>query len=90
MEFLHKELDLSTGDVVEVTLDHAANVQLLDGPNYQDYRSRRQYRYHGGHATESPFRIVAPHPGHWHLVIDLGGNAGRVSASVRILSAATA
>ncbi len=26
MEFLHKELDLSAGDIVEVTLDHAATV----------------------------------------------------------------
>ena len=90
MDFLHKEFDLSAGDIVEVTLDHAANVQLLDPSNYQAYRSGRQYRYHGGYVTASPFRLEAPQPGHWHLVIDLGGNAGTVRASVRVLSSASA
>ena len=90
VNFLHKEFDLSTGDVVEVTLDHAANVQLLDPSNYQTYREGRQYHYYGGYITTSPFRITPPQGGHWHLVIDLGGNAGTVRASVRVLSSATA
>jgi len=90
MNFLHKEFDLAADDVVEVTLDHAANVQLLDPSNFQAYRSGQQYRYYGGYATTSPFRIAAPQPGHWHLVIDLGGNAGTVRASVRVLSSASA
>ena len=44
MEFLHKELDLAAGDLVrEVSLSgNGANVQLLDPPNYQAYRDRRQ------------------------------------------------
>ena len=90
MDFLHKEFDLAAGDVLEITLDHAANVQLLDPSNYQAYRSGRQYRYHGGYAPTSPFRIDAPQAGHWHLVIDLGGNAGTVRASARVLSSANA
>jgi Domain of unknown function (DUF1883) len=89
MNFLHKEFDLAAGDMVEVTLDHPANVQLLDPSNYQAYRNGRQYRYHGGHATVSPFRLAAPQAGHWHLVVDLGGNAGTVRASVRVLSSAS-
>ncbi len=91
MEFLHKELDLNTGDVVEVTLDHAANVQLLDADNYERYRQGELYHYHGGgYVTQSPFHIRAPQAGRWHLVIDLGGNAGRVQAWSRILPAAGA
>lgn len=86
MEFLHQEFDLHGDDVVEVTLDHAANVLLLDPSNYLAYQQRRSYRYHGGYITTSPFRLRAPHPGKWHLVVDLGGGAGRVSASVRIIS----
>jgi hypothetical protein len=88
VEFLHKVFDLVEGDTIEVTLDHAANVQLLDQANYQSYRSQRPYNYHGGYVTKSPYFLAAPHAGHWHLVIDLGGNAGRVRASVRILSGA--
>ena len=88
MNFLHNEFNLGPDDVVEVTLDHAANVQLLDASNYQNYRNGRPFHYYGGHVTQSPFQLRPPHSGHWHLVIDLGGNEGTVRASTRILSAA--
>jgi hypothetical protein len=86
MDFLHQELDLGPEDVVEVILDHPANVQLLDSMNFNHYRDGLAYRYHGGYATTSPYQIRPPHPGRWHLTVDLGGNAGSVRASVRILS----
>jgi hypothetical protein len=88
MEYLHQELNLNAGDVVEVTLDHAANVQLLDPVNFERYRQKQQYHYHGGYVTESPFSIVAPASGRWHLVIDLGGNAGQVRAWTKVLRGA--
>jgi hypothetical protein len=91
MEYLHKELDLGQRDLVEVILaGNAANVQLLDPPNYQAYREKRQYRYYGGYFTSSPVSLTAPCAGIWHLVIDLGGSAGTVRASVRVLSSASA
>jgi hypothetical protein len=90
MEFLHKELKLSTGDVVEVTLDHAANVQILDPANFELYRKKKPYRYHGGHAKETPVRISAPSAGRWFLVIDLGGAPGTVRAGVSVLSSQSA
>lgn len=87
MNYLHKDFDLADGDVVEVTLDHPANVQLLDAANFELYRRGKPYRYHGGHAQESPARLSAPSPGRWHLVVDLGGGVGTVRAAVRVLSA---
>ncbi|MGH7200105.1 MAG: DUF1883 domain-containing protein [Planctomycetaceae bacterium] len=89
MNFLHYRLDANAGDVVEVTLDRAANVQLLDPSQFEKYRNRRTYRYYGGHATRSPCRIEVPRTGPWHLVIDLGGAAGTVRASFRLLPAST-
>jgi uncharacterized protein DUF1883 len=87
MEYLHKEFELSAGDVVEVTLaGNAANVLLLDESNFQNYRQGRPYSYYGGYAQTSPFRIQAPRPGRWHLVVNLGGGAGRVQASGRVIS----
>jgi hypothetical protein len=86
MEFLHKKLDLKVDDIVEVALDSAANVQLLDQNNYEKYRNQQTYRYLGGYAAKSPFHIRPPHSGTWHLVIDLGGAAGIVRASVKVLS----
>lgn len=87
MEYLHREFDLGSEDVVEVTLSgNAANVLLLDDSNFDNYRQGRPYSYHGGYAKESPFQIPTPHSGRWHLVVDLGGGAGRVQASARVVS----
>jgi hypothetical protein len=85
MNFLHYEFDLDSNDVVEVTLDRQANVRLLDDADYSLYRRGSEHRYYGGLAKESPVRVPAPHAGHWHLVIDLGGYAGTVRAAARVL-----
>ena len=85
MNYLHYELDLTGGDVVEVTLDKKANVRLLDEMNFSNYKRGERHTYYGGLAKESPARLAPPHPGHWHLVIDLGGYSGAVRASVRTL-----
>jgi hypothetical protein len=91
MEYLHKELDLSADDVVEVTLaGNAANVMLLDADNFHNYQQGRPYNYYGDYVRTSPYRIQAPHAGRWHLVVNLGGGAGRVQASVRVISGALA
>jgi hypothetical protein len=88
MNFLHYEFDLAADDVVEVTLDKQANVRLLDSANFSAYRDGRQHHYHGGLAKSSPIRIAAPHSGHLHLVVDLGGYSGTVRASARVLQGA--
>ncbi len=88
MEYLHREFDLAEGDIVEVTLaGNAANVLLLDEDNFQKYQQGKPYRYEGGYARTSPYRLQAPRSGRWHLVIDLAGGAGRVQASSRVISA---
>jgi hypothetical protein len=82
MNFLHYDLQLGPGEAAQVTLDKQANVRLLDDPNYQRYQRGEQHTYHGGLAKTSPVILRPPHPGHWHLVVDLGGYAGTVQASV--------
>lgn len=86
MNFLDYAVQARPGDVVEVTLDHAANVRLMDSTNFQRYRRGDTHRYHGGYATQSPVRLSVPHAGSWHVVVDLGGQDGRVRASVSVLS----
>jgi hypothetical protein len=51
---------------------------------YSNYQAGRRYRYHGGRVTQSPFRIAVPSDGHWVVAVDLGGYAGRISASVAV------
>lgn len=74
------------GTIVEVTLSgNAANVQLLDNLNFQNYKSGRQYRYSGGLVDRSPIQLMVPRDGHWHVTVDLQGLRGRVKHSARIL-----
>lgn len=84
MNFLHWQIQADVGNVVRVELDRQANVRLLDDINFSAYRSGRSHRYHGGHAVRSPVMIPVPHSGHWHVVVDLGGNGGRVQAAVSV------
>jgi hypothetical protein len=88
MNFLHQEFEAGPDDVVEVSLDGPANVMLLDDLNYSHYRKGESFRYHGGLARRSPTRLVPPEHGRWHLVVDLGGYAGKIRAEVRLLQGA--
>jgi len=69
MNFLHYDLNLGSGEVVEVTLDKQANVLLLDDTNFSNYKRGLRHSYFGGLAKRSPVRLAPPRPGHWHLVI---------------------
>lgn len=85
MNYLHYPLDLDADDVVEVTLDKQANVRLMNPANFELYKSGKSHTYQGGLAVRSPVRLRAPHAGDWHVVIDLGGYAGTVRASVGVI-----
>jgi hypothetical protein len=85
MNFVHYDLgNLQAGQTIEVQLDLAANVQLLDPANFNHYRSGQQFSFFGGHVRQSPYRLSVPSSGHWHLAIDLGGRAGTINTSVRV------
>lgn len=86
MQYLHNDLGLLDGnEVVEVTLDKAANVRLLDSSNFNRYRNGDSHRCIGGYVTRSPYRVRVPSAGHWHVAVDLGGYAGSVRAGIRLL-----
>lgn len=87
MRYTHYKLGYQTrGTTVEVTLrGNAANVQLLDNPNFQSYRAGRRYNYSGGLASRSPVQLVVPRNGHWHVTVDLRGLRGQVRSSIQIL-----
>ena len=80
MKFIDYEFNLGSDDAVEVRLDRQAYVRLLDGSNFERYRTGQPYTFYGSLVTVSPFMLWAPHAGHWHVVIDLGGYAGTVNA----------
>ena len=89
MEHLHTNLgNLDTGSEVIVDVGNAANVRLMDQSNYASYCAGRDHRAAGGYYTRSRVVLGVPHSGHWHVAVDLGGNAGQVKAAVRVLAAA--
>lgn len=87
MQFIKHDLGHRTGgDMIEVTLTAAANVRLLDSSNLRMYRYGQKFKYIGGHYKHSPVQFEIPRPGHWYVVVDLGGYAGEVGSSIRVLS----
>ena len=89
MKFSYYDLgNLNKGQVVEVQLSAAANVRLMDSSNYSNYKNGRRHRYYGGYVKRSPYKITVPNSTHWYVTIDLGGYAGTVRHSVRVLSGA--
>jgi hypothetical protein len=87
MNFTHYDLGmLEGGRIIEITLSgNSANVKLMDSNNFQSYRNGRKHTYFGCHVTRSPYKISIPNSGHWHIAIDLGGYAGNVNSSIRVL-----
>ncbi len=90
MNFIHSDLgNLEKGRIVEIVLKgNAANVQLLDSTNFNNYKNGRNYRCIGGLAKKSPVHLAIPHSGHWHVAIDMKGLRGTVRASARVLPTA--
>ena len=68
---------------VEVELNYAANVLLMDSVNYDNYYMGERYSYYGGYATRSPITFKIPYDATWIVVIDNGGDdMGDIEASV--------
>ena len=84
MKFSHYSLGFIEKDQqIEVNLQgNAANVLLLDDKNYQQYKQHKSFIHIGGLVVKSPHRFVVPRSARWHLVIDLGGYAGKVKSQV--------
>ncbi len=87
MNFNHYDIGYQqSGNVVEVTLSgSAANVRLMDGSNFQNYRSGRRHSYYGGLMRSSPARIAIPNSGSWHVTVDMQGLRGQTRSSVRVI-----
>ena len=86
MRYVHFDLNkLRRGSRVRVELTGTpANVLLLDSLNFSSYKRGSAYRHYGGHFKRSPATLVVPEDGHWHVIVNNGGYAGRGSAAVRV------
>ena len=76
---------VNEGLFVEITLDFAANVQLMDSPNFEKYKKLLEHEYIGGYIKFTPYTIRIPRDARWFVVVDLAGNPGQVRSSVAVL-----
>lgn len=62
---------VSNGELsVEVHLSHASDVFLVDSTNFRYYQSGRNFKYFGGHYTETPVNITVEGNGRWYLIVN--------------------
>jgi hypothetical protein len=84
-DHLHAAAWLEFGDTISVRLTEPANVMLLDDDAYHAYKDEKSFKYLGGWVSQDQLTLWPPHPGLWHVVVDLGGQEGKVGASVQVL-----
>lgn len=86
MNFLHSRVELGTGNSVVVKLQGTeANVMVMSDHDFRCYQSGERFAYYGGHYRRSPAIIKPPTSGTWNVVVDLGGFAGEVQASMYVI-----
>ena len=81
-QFLTQREYLNQGDLVRLDCDTQCNFMILDDSNFSAYRNGRRYKYYGGHYKRFPAQIAVPYPGHWNVVIDLGGGSAAIRYNV--------
>ena len=85
MDFIHAEQHLNAGDEVVVNSTHQCNISLTTDAEFWNYKSGRQFRYHGGFFRMFPASVVVPTSGHWNVTLDLGGGAANISYSINYI-----
>ena len=86
MNFTHYNLgQKSKGEVVEITLTNAANVRLMNYSNFSNYKNGKKHEYYGGYITKSPYKLVIPSSGIWHVTVDVAGLQRSTRSSLKIL-----
>lgn len=90
VEYTYSDLgNLPASAMVRVTIQgDGPNVRIFDSSNFRSFTAGGQAKFYGGHAKRSPVTIPVPYAGHWYLVIDFGGYAGRANFSYEVLSVA--
>ena len=73
------------GKVVEISLDYAASVKVMDNANYFSFKKGGKYKYLGAYVKTSPYQVVIPYSAKWYVVFELDGSADKVASSVKVL-----
>jgi hypothetical protein len=85
MSYLHYKVRVGPAKSIQVKLTGNANVRLLDAVNYFKYRAGKPYQSSGGAAQQAVVNLQPPHPGEWHVIVDLKGQDSECRAFVQVL-----
>ena len=72
MNYLHYKMKASPQNAIKVTLNHKANIKLLDTVNYYKYCNGKTYQSTGEFIDVSSMQIKVPHKSNWHILIEHG------------------
>ena len=86
MQFLHYELSAGKDKIIQVTIDHQADIKVMDPFNFSKYKLGKTPDFQGGTYPASTIEFRVHRKDIWHVVIDLGGKRGEVKASVKLLN----
>lgn len=81
MTTLNWKVSGSPGDLVRVRIDRPAYVRLFDELNYAKFKRGSTHSGQGGWSDRLDVEFLLPYRGSFHVVVDLGGQAGEVKAT---------
>lgn len=84
MTFLHWKIPGTTGDIVRIQTNGPAYVRMLDALNFEYYRRGSKFEGLGGWSDRLDVDFSLPYKGTFHVVVDLGGQAGELKATCDI------
>ena len=70
------------GLFVQVALGSPANIRIMDKENFDKFKKLEPHDFIGGYVKFTPYVVKLPRDAHWIVVVDLGGNEGKLSAAV--------
>ena len=71
--------------VAEVTISQPAYVYLVNAQGYQSYLNGDDFKFYGGYASSSPYRVLIPSSNHWYVIVDNGdGPIAGITSSVKV------
>lgn len=84
MDFIHSREYLNQGDVVVLNCDTQCNFRLIDDSNFTAFQRGGRHTYYGGFFQRFPAKLVAPSPGNWNVVVDLGGARANIRYAINV------
>lgn len=68
-EYLHYSFYASNGDSVQVEINQATHVYLVNQIHYFYFQEGQEFEHSGGFMTRSPVLLDIPYPGVWHVLV---------------------